>query len=150
MTRRRAERQRPGERGSLTLEVAVLAPGLLVLIGLLVVVGRFTVAQGSVESAARDAARTASVARTAETARTDARTTADSILSDQGLQCAAITVDVDAVGFAMPVGRPAQVRATVTCQLELSDIAVPGLPGSATITRSATSPLDTYRERGQP
>jgi hypothetical protein len=30
----------------------------------------------------------------------------------------------------------------------LADLALPGFPGSRTVTASAVSPLDTYRERG--
>ena len=41
----------------------------------------------------------------------------------------------------------ASVTATVTCVVNLSDVAVPGLPGTRTITATMSSPLDTYRER---
>ena len=50
-------------------------------------------------------------------------------------------------GFATPVGTPATVSATVTCVVELSDLALPGVPGTRTVTVTVTSPLDTYRER---
>jgi hypothetical protein len=45
------------------------------------------------------------------------------------------------------VGTPASVTATVTCVVNLSDVAIPGLPGTRTITATMSSPLDTYRER---
>ena len=54
---------------------------------------------------------------------------------------------MDTSGFASPVGPPANVTATVTCVVNLSDVAVPGLPGTRTITATMTSPLDTFRER---
>jgi hypothetical protein len=69
-------------------------------------------------------------------------------LAEQDLQCSSVQVDVETAGFAVPVGLPAHVRATVTCVVRLSDLALPGFPGSRTVTATAVSPLDTYRERG--
>ena len=138
---------RDGERGSMTLELAVLAPALLLLVGLLIIGGRVAIATGSVEAAARDAARTASIARTPAQASTDATATATTTLTAQGLQCSNTTVEVTTAGFAVPVGQPAQVSATVTCQVALADLALPGLPGTRLVIGAATSPLDTFRER---
>jgi hypothetical protein len=56
-----------------------------------------------------------------------------------------VTVDLDA--FTAPPGTPAQVASTVTCQVDLADLAVPGVPGSHTVTATMSSPIDTYRER---
>ena len=53
----------------------------------------------------------------------------------------------DTTGFARPVGTPATITATVSCLVRLSDLAMPGLGGSRTVTATASSPLDTYRER---
>jgi Flp pilus assembly protein TadG len=136
-----------GDTGSATLELVVWAPGLLLLLGLLAVAGRVTTAQGAVEQAAVDAARTASVARTPGEARAAAQATAGATLSESALHCTALTVAVDASGFAVPVGQPATVTATVTCPVRLADLALPGLPGSRTVTARASSPLDTFRER---
>ena len=58
-----------------------------------------------------------------------------------------MTISVDTSGFGSPVGTPASVRATVTCVVNLSDLAVPGVPGTRTVSASMSSPLDTYRER---
>ena len=140
-------RPAPGERGSATLELVVWAPGLLLLLGLLAAAGRITSAQGVVEQAAVDAARTASVARTPGQARSDAHRTAGATGAGSALHCTALTVAVDTRGFAVPVGQPATVTATVTCPVRLADLALPGLPGSRTVTAQASSPLDTYRER---
>ena len=143
----RTGRRVPGERGSLTLEFAVLAPGLLLLMGLLIVGGRVAIAGGSVQGAARDAARTASIARGAAEAQREGAASASESLARQGLRCSATTVDVATAGFAVPVGQPAHVRVDVTCRVELADLALPGLPGSRTVEASATSPIDSYRER---
>jgi Flp pilus assembly protein TadG len=136
------------DRGAVTLEFVVVAPALLALLGLLVMAGRVAIASNSVESAANEAARSASISRSASGARGVAEDGARRSLAEQGLQCSSVQVDVDTAGFAVPVGLPAQVRATVTCVVRLSDLALPGFPGSRTVTATAVSPLDTYRERG--
>ena len=135
------------ERGSATLELAVLAPALLLLLGLVVAAGRVVVAGGAVEEAARDAARQASIARDAATAGSAARSAAQETLAQQGLRCTGLDVTVDTRGFATPVGQPGEISTAITCTVPLSDLAVTGLPGSTTLHASFTSPLDRYRER---
>jgi Flp pilus assembly protein TadG len=136
-----------GQRGSTTLELVVWAPGLLLLIGLLTVAGRVNSANAAVEQAATDAARTASLARTAASAEQQARQHAQQTLATQGLACTATTVTVDTAGFGTAPGQPATVVATVSCPVRLSDLALPGLPGTRTVTHTAVSSLDTFRER---
>jgi Flp pilus assembly protein TadG len=146
-TFRKTESVQNGQRGSVTLEVAILGPALLLLLGLVVVVGRISLSGGAIEAAARDAARQASIARDPTTATRDARSAAADTLTHQGLRCASLTVSVDTTGFAVPVGTPAQVSARVTCVVALSDIGVPGMPGSRTLRAQFASPLDRFRER---
>lgn len=139
-------RTRPRDRGSSVVEVVILAPALGLFLMLVIAGGRVAIAHQAVQSAAADAARSASIARTqghAETAAADAATTS---LGDQGTDCAATSVSVDSTGFAAPVGTPASVAATVTCQVDLAGL-LPGLPGSMPITATVRSPLDSYRER---
>jgi Flp pilus assembly protein TadG len=136
-----------GERGSTTLELVVWAPGLLLIVALLTVAGRVNGANAAVEQAATDAARTASIARSSGAAQRAAATSAQATLAGQGLQCTATTVTVDTSGFAAPPGQPATVTATVSCPVRLADLAVPGLPGTRTVTHTAASSLDTFRER---
>jgi Flp pilus assembly protein TadG len=134
------------DRGSATLELVVWAPGLLLLIALLVVAGRINSAHGAVEQAAVEAARSASIARTPEAARNQALASARESLAHQGIACTSITVSVDTSGFAAQPGTPATVAATVTCPVRLSDLTLP-LPGTRTVTYTAVSSLDTFRER---
>ena len=68
-------------------------------------------------------------------------------LAAQGLQCTTTTVALDTSGFATPPGLSATVTATVSCPVRLSDLSVPGLPGTRTVSHTATSSLDTFRER---
>lgn len=123
------------------------APGLLLLIGLLTVAGRVNSANAAVEQAAADAARTASSARTSAGAQEMAQASAEKTLAAQGLQCTRATVVLDTSGFRTQPGQAAIVTATVTCPVRLSDLSVPGLPGTRTVSQTATSSLDTNRER---
>lgn len=138
---------RGGDRGSVTLELAILGPALLVLLSLVIAAGRIAVSGGAIEAAARDAARQASIARDPATARDLARAAATDTLTRQGLDCAPLTVRLDTAGFTAPVGAGAQVSAQVTCVVTLADLAVPGLPGTKTLRAEFASPLDSYRER---
>ena len=146
MTFRRLRRPDDRERGSEAIEAAIGVPAFLLLIALVIFAGRIAITRQSVEAAAHEAARTASLARTAAAASPDALAAADSSLAAQGLLCLSRSVAVDTSGFSAPVGTPAQVTATVTCVVDLSDLGAP-LPGSRTIVVTAVSPIDTYRER---
>ncbi len=136
-----------GDRGSAALELAALAPVLLALVGLVIAAGRTSIAQGSVDAAARDAARQASIALTPQAALAVGRASASEALRADGLDCRP-SVSVDTAGFDVPAGQPAAVSATVTCAVPLSNLALPGLPGHQTLTATFTSPLDVYRSRG--
>ncbi len=138
-------RLRHDDRGSVTLELAILAPVLLLLLGALVFAGRVQTSSAAVEQAARAAARDASLARTADAARATALASAQHELA--GSDCASTDVTVDAAGFAAPVGTSAAITVRVTCTVSLADLAIPGLPGAHTMTGAATSPIDRYRSR---
>ncbi len=135
------------ERGSEAVEAAIGVPAFLLFIALIVAAGRMAIAQQAVEAAADDAARSASISRNQGQAQVAGHATAVSGLTNQGLRCLSQRVVIDTREFAAPVGTPAKTRATVTCNVKLSDVALPGLPGSKTITVTMSSPIDTYRER---
>jgi Flp pilus assembly protein TadG len=135
------------DRGSATLELAVLAPALLALLGLVIVAGRITAAGSAVEQAAAAAARAASIARDARTAQAQAQAIARASLRDQGVTCAPASTSVVTDGFRVEVGRPASVEVEVRCAVPLADVAVPGMPGTRTVTARMASPLDTFRGR---
>jgi len=143
---RRAGRQ-GCDRGSVSLELAALAPALLLLVLLTVAAMRITLAGAQVDGAARDAARAASLARTAGSATAVAQQSAARTLAGQQLTCSQLTVTVDPAGFAVPVGTTGTVAVHVTCRVALGDVAVPGVPGSTTMTAGYVAPLDPYRAR---
>ncbi len=136
-----------GEDGSVTLELTVLGPALLLVLGLVVVAARIEAAAAVVEHAAAAGARAASVARTAAAAEQAASRTVRENLTGQGVQCRSLRVAVDTAGFHRPVGADAQVSVSVGCAIALADQGVPGLPGSRQVDATAVSVLDTYRAR---
>jgi len=142
-----SSRRRCNERGSAVLEAAIGLPAFLLFIGLILFAGRVAIATQAVDSAAAQAARTASLARTQSTAQSTAHSAATSSLAGQHVNCTRTKVSVDTDGFTAPVGQPATVTANVTCVVNLADLAVPGIPGTRTVTATASSPIDTYRER---
>jgi Flp pilus assembly protein TadG len=136
------------ETGSATLELAVIAPALLVLLSLVIVAGRVAAAAGAVDQAAAAAARAASLARDARSAQTEADRIVQASLRSQGVTCAPLTSDVDTAGFSVAVGRPASVSVQVRCSVPLADLAIAGMPGTRLVSASAASPLDRFRGRG--
>ena len=136
------------DRGASTLEAAILAPVLIMLIGVAVVSMRIEVASQAVESAAHDAARAASISRTRAEADSAALDAANNALSQQSLNCdPAPQVDPDTDQFGRPIGETAVVTVTVTCVVKLDDIGLPVLPGTKTLTATFTSYLDQFRGR---
>ena len=135
------------ERGSVSVELALLAPALLLLLSFAVVAGRVQIAEGAVAEAARAAAREASLARDDVTAAALAGAQADRTLAAQDLRCQSTSVDIDTTGFQAPPGQPSDVTVSITCVVGMADLLAPGLPGSVTVEASFTSPVDAYRER---
>jgi len=144
MTRPRAR----DERGSAAIEAVIGVPAFLLFVGLIIFGGRTATTHQSVETAAADAARSASLERTSASARTQAISAATTSLSNQGIHCLDIDVTIDASQFSRTVGEAATVSVTVQCRLDLSDLSIPGVPGSRLIRATSTSPIDTWRERG--
>jgi Flp pilus assembly protein TadG len=138
---------RTRERGSVSVELALLAPAFLLLLSFAVVAGRAQVADNAVAEAARAAAREASLARDPATATASALAQAERTLAAQDLRCQRTTIDVDTAGFQAAPGQPGDVTVSITCVVDMADLLAPGLPGSVTVDATFTSPVDAYRER---
>ena len=138
---------RRDERGSAAIEAAIGVPAFALFVGLIIFGGRTATTHQALQSAAADAARSASLARDAEVARADARETATSSITNQKIGCSAVDVAVDTSDFNKQPGVPGSVDVTVSCRLDLSDLAIPGVPGSRVMRATMSSPLDTWRER---
>jgi Flp pilus assembly protein TadG len=134
--------------GSASIEAVVAVPAFALLVGLIIFGGRTATTHQSVQTAAADGARVASLERTSSSARTAALTAATTSLRNQGVDCLDIDVTIRAGQFARAVGQDATVSVTVACRLDLSDLSVPGVPGSRLVTATMISPIDTWRQRG--
>ena len=140
-------RPRRTDRGSITLEAVLITPALLLVLAFLAFAARYALAHQAVQTAASEAARSASIARAAGPARSSAEAAAEHTLANQGVTCASQTVTVDTAGFASKVGAAADVTATIRCVVNVADLALPGTPGTVSVSASASSPLDRYRGR---
>ena len=138
-----------GQRGTVSVEAALLVP-VLVLVAALTAAGwRLWWAGSQVQAAAQSAARSASQAPTPQRGHELAVAVATSGLDTAGLHCAdaSITDDVGALG--RQAGAMGGVSVTVTCTVDLSDLLVPGLPGSITVTRGSTESIDVFSRRSR-
>ena len=151
MTRRTrrtsARRRRRDARGSVAIEAAVGVPAFGLFVAMIILGGRVEITKQSVEAAAYEAARAASLERTQNEAIAAGRSSAASSLHDQDVNCTSTNITINAAAFNAQLGTTAQVTATVTCKVDVADLSIPGLPGTRTITATASSPVDAYRER---
>lgn len=136
-----------GDRGSMTVESAILAVAFVLLLSTVIGLGRAGLARNTIDQIAHDVARVASIARTGHQASLDAQAAAETALKDQNLTCMPLTVHVDTSGFTTPAGTPAQVDVVLTCTVPLGDLLLPFAPGTVTMSASASRAIDTYRER---
>src|SRR3712207_4462085 len=92
----------PGDRGSATVELTLVVPVLVLVLGLLVAGGRIWFARATVVEAAHAAARAASLARGPGPAAADGREAASASLSTAGLRCESRSVHVQTAAFGVP------------------------------------------------
>ena len=117
------------QRGAAAVELALLVPALLLVLGLLVSGGRLWFARTTVNEAAQTAARAASLARSATAATAAGRDAASQSLATAGLRCRSTSVSISTAAFAVPVGTPSTVTSTILCLVDFSDVFLPGWPG---------------------
>lgn len=139
------------DRGAVTVEFVLLVPVLALLTAVVIAGARVWWAKTSVQQLAASAARQASIARTASEATSDAQRLVDSDLATTGVHCqGGATLTLDLRAFALPVGQPGTVAATVRCAVPLSDVLIVNLGGTFVVDASATSTLDRFRARRVP
>ncbi|MGW3681241.1 TadE/TadG family type IV pilus assembly protein [Streptomyces prasinus] len=134
--------------GSVAIEAAIVVPPLIMFVCLAIAGGRIVTSGAKIDAAAEDAAREASIHRTAASAQAAAQAAAAESLDDQGIACASSSVNIDVGGLSVPVGQVGTVTVTVSCTVNLADLLLPGAPGARTLTSTATSVVDQYRQRG--
>lgn len=140
-------RQWRNERGSASVELVIVVPALMLMLGLLIAGGRLWFARATVAEAANSAARSASLARSAGSAQQAGDAAGRQSLATAGLNCAGASVAIDTSAFQVPVGTPATVRSSVSCEVPFADVLLPGMPGAIRLSSDGSSALDTYRSR---
>ena len=132
------------ERGTAAVELALLAPVLVVLMALVTAAGRMVETKSAVLSVAREAARIAAEAPNAVAAHDAAIATAQQAAEGLGLDPARLSIVQDPHGFAR--GSPYEV--SVSYQVSMADLPGLGLlPGSVTLGAEHAELIDTYRSR---
>lgn len=134
------KRQLRDGRGSISVELVILAPLIGILLGCVVLVGRVQISRADLEGAARSAARDLSIARDPDAALAGVQEGLEATLRVGSPSCRSLT-------FA-PLIRATEVSVTIACSVELQAAAVLPVPGTMTLSASATEVVDTYREVG--
>ena len=135
------------QRGATAVEVAILIPLFGLLLAGLIGGWRIGWAPAPGVEAAAAGARAARIPAGGGGERELPPPAVQADLATVGLHCADVQVDVDTSAYSLPPGTPGQVTARVSCRLDLSDVIVPGLPGTTLISSAASEPLDIFRER---
>lgn len=130
-----------GDRGTIAVEVAVLAPAFIFLLLLVIYAGRVSAAEADITRAASEAARAASLRQHPTDATRDAQATAQANLAASGVTCDQLDTEVDTSDFA-PGGT---VTVTVICAAPMSDLTLLGLPATRTFRATAIEVIDRFR-----
>jgi len=129
------------ERGSVSVEVAVVAPAFVFLLLLVVFAGKVSEADGNVERAAAEGARAASLRQNPGDAIDDAEAVVAENLAAAGVPCTHLDTVVDTSAFE-PGGT---VTVTVRCEASMADVTLLGVPGTRSFSATSTEVIDTYR-----
>lgn len=132
------------DRGSIAVEVAVVAPAFVFLLLLVVYAGRVSEVDGDLHRAASEAARAASLRQHPIDAAHDATEVAAANLRAVGVKCDTVTVDVDTNQFAAG----GTVAVTVSCDASMADVTLLGVPATRTFQARAVEVIDRHRGDG--
>jgi len=132
------------ERGTAAVELALLAPVLLVLVAVVSGAGRMVETKSAVLSVAREAARAGAEAPNAAAAHDAAIATAQQVAEGLGLDPTRLSIVQDPHGFV----RGAPYEVSVSYQVSMADLPGLGLlPGSVTLGAEHAELIDTFRSR---
>lgn len=138
MTRRPIRGRGDHEQGSISLELAILAPIIVLLLMCVVVTGRVQNSRADIEGVAQSAARDLSIARDPAGAVGRVRADAAQMVSVGSPGCQTFTFT--------PTITATTVSLTIACVADLQDASMLPLPGHMTLTATASQPIDLYRE----
>ena len=133
------------ERGTATIELVLLTPLALAVLGFLVIAGRLSTTTADVAATSRDAARAASLTQTYDEALDAADRTAAASLAAKHVTCQNLTVTGGDPSLFVAGG---EITITVACSVDLADVALPGIPGHRTVSATSTEVIDRFRGIG--
>jgi TadE-like protein len=128
------------DRGSLSVELVIIVPMLLLMLALVYGIARVAQTNQTFEAGVRDAARAATQARSKTQALQVAEASLRTSLGPGATDC------LDTLEVEIPGGYRAGYIVTVdaSCRYALGDL-VPGVPGKVPVQASFASPLDPNR-----
>ena len=122
--------------------LVVLTPVMAMLFFFVVAAGRVGVVESKLTTAARNAARAATQSQSVSSAHAAAITVADATLNQLKVSC----LGGPQIRFREMDLRPGgTVDVQISCAVRLSDLTVPGIPGSRTVSADIASVVDRYR-----
>ena len=130
------------ERGSMSVEVVLMVPILVMFTLLVLAGGRYVAVRADIDAAARDAARAASFERSESAARAaayDAAVASDVNDSFSSCEVAGINGSFQAGGV---------IDVTVRCRVSNTGLGLIGLNGSRDFEATSSAPIDEYRRFG--
>jgi Flp pilus assembly protein TadG len=130
------------EDGSAAVELVVIAPLVLLVIGVFVFAGRLVLARQDVDDAARTALNAAITMPDPQGANTMAGITAYLSLRGDGSLCTDGRTSLVATQF-VPTGH---VYVQVSCQVPTAQVAFSGLPSAVSITAIRGGLIEPYRQ----
>jgi Flp pilus assembly protein TadG len=139
-----AGRRPRGDRGTSAIELVIVTPVVIIMLLTVVALGRYSYGKLDIEQASAAAARAASLTSGPAQAATAAQQAAQDSLEGSGVSCTNIGVSIDSGSFR-PGGT---VSVTLSCTADLSSLALAGVPGSITVQKTSSAPLETYRQFG--
>jgi Flp pilus assembly protein TadG len=142
LARRRRAPWLGGDDGLAALELAILTPLIIAMLLLVVGLGRVSHGRQLVDQAAAAAARAAALTNAPGPATTSAQQAAQDTLSQAGVSCSQLHVNVNTGAFRSG----GYVDVTVRCTANLSGLALAGMPGSVTLTATSRSVLESHRD----
>lgn len=131
--------------GMAGVDLVLVMPVVLAALGFLVLAGRLATVRGDIAGVSRDAARAASLAQDYPSAQTAAEQAASAALTGRNVTCSTLDVTIADPSEFVPGG---EVEVTLACEVQLADVALPGIPGSRVVRATSIEPIDLYRGTG--